>query len=174
MKNNMHKTKLISIFILLVISSTSLLAETVKVDLSKLGHGMLGVDIKGGPYYIIRRSVEETKLLIKKYGKNNLRSGNPNFMLIEATSPDSKCALLHVIKGNKEYSNHPVSLTGGFLDLCSCAWFDLTGRRISSNCPGSDINPAPHVFITDKVVLVGDTARHNKSLKSGTPQSGAP
>jgi hypothetical protein len=138
------------------ISFTQSSVAEEQIDLSKLGHGMMGIDIQGGPYYIIRRSDEEQKILVNRYGETNLRSGNKNFMLIKAVSPDSECALLHVIKGNKEYANHPVSKTGGFLDLCSCAWFDLTGRRQSKECPGSDIEIAPHNFLHDEVVVIGE------------------
>jgi hypothetical protein len=126
-----------------------------RIDLGKLGHGMMGIDVPGGPYYIIRRSNEEQEMLVKKYGQENLRSGHKNFILIKAKSPDSECALLHVVKGNKEYAHHPISSTGGFLDLCSCAWFDLTGRRQSTSCPGKDVEIAPHKFLHDEVVIVG-------------------
>ncbi|WP_347333029.1 hypothetical protein [Marinimicrobium locisalis] len=125
-------------------------------DLSRLSHGMMGVDIPSGPYYIIRRSIEEQEILVKKYGQKNLRSGHKDFMLIKAVSPDSDCALAHVEKGNSEYAHHPIYEIGGFLDLCSCAWFDLTGRRQSESCPGSDLEIAPHQFLHDEVVVIGE------------------
>jgi len=131
-------------------------AAEEQIDLSRLGHGMMGLDIPGGPYYIIRRSIEEQEIIIKKYGPTDLRSEHRNFILIKAMSPDSDCALLHVVKGNEEYSHHPVSKTGGFVDLCSCAWFDLTGRRQSESCPGSDVEIAPHKFLHDEVVIIGE------------------
>src|SRR5690554_3773911 len=114
------------------------------------------VDIPGSHYYIVRRSTEKQKILIKRYGPTNLRSGHKNFMLIKAVSPDSDCALAYVSKGNCEYAHHPIYKIGGFLDLCSCAWFDLTGRRQSEDCPGSDVEIAPHQFLHDEVVVIGE------------------
>ncbi|MET0014795.1 MAG: hypothetical protein ABW088_14185 [Sedimenticola sp.] len=143
------------IMLLAGISISLASGASVRVDLNKLGHGMMGINVPGGPYYIIRRSDEEQKILINKYGEENLRSGHNNFILIKAVSPDSECALLHVVKGSKEYEHHPISSTGGFLDLCSCAWFDLTGRRQSKNCHGKDVEIAPHRFLYDEVVIVG-------------------
>ena len=149
----------ISTFLLLAIASLTATAKEPTaietIDLSKLGHQMMGVDIPGGPYYIIRRSKEEQLILIAKYGEGNLRSGHNNFILIEPRSPDSGCAVLHVIKGNTEWDHHPVYKQGGFVDLCSCAWFDLTGRRQSRECTGVDLNIAPHKFINDETVILG-------------------
>ncbi|BFM22088.1 hypothetical protein [Gilvimarinus japonicus] len=153
--NDMNGIKLLAALCILFAISANLSAETIEIDLSKLEHGVLGLDIEGGPYYIIRRSAEEKSILIREYGEQHLRSGHSDFMLIQAVSPDSTCALLHVKKGTKKYSNHPVSLSGGFLDLCSCAWFDLTGRRKSENCSGPNITPAPHSFLQNEVVRVG-------------------
>lgn len=128
----------------------------IQVDLSKLSHGtMMGIDIPGGPYYIVRRSAEEQKILINRYGQDNLRSGHTNFMLIKAESPDSDCFLSHVAKGDNEYARHPIQRIGGFMDPCSCAWFDLTGRRQSECCSESDLEVAPHKFLHDEVVVIG-------------------
>lgn len=142
-------------FLVGMLTSTPCNAE-MQIDLSVLDHGMMGIDIPGGPYYIIRRSVEEQELLVDEYGEENLRSEHKSFVLIKAVSPDSDCALLHVVKGSEEYIHHPISKTGGFLDLCSCAWFDLTGRRQSKKFPGSDLEIAPHEFLHDEVVVIGE------------------
>ena len=150
-----QKMKITSISLVLYFFSFSLYGAE-QIDLSKLGHGMMGVDIPGGPYYIVRRSAEEQAILINKYGKDNLRSKHANFMLIEARSPDSECALLHVTKGNQEWLHHPIYDTGGFVDLCTCAWFDLTGRRQSKECQGNDVQEAPHYFLKDEIVILGE------------------
>ena len=142
--------------LLAVMPFTHLCSAEQKIDLNRLGHGMMGIDVPGGPYYIVRRSSEEQEILVRRHGQENLRSGHQSFMLIKAVSPDSDCALLHVVKGNIEYAHHPISKTGGFLDLCSCAWFDLAGRRQSESCPGSDVEIAPHYFLHDEVVVIGE------------------
>lgn len=130
--------------------------ETIEVNLAKLDEGsFIGVDIEGGPYYIVKRSPEELELLTSTYGENNLRSEKNKFVVVEATSPDSGCAVVYIPKGSKKLCGHPVSEVGGFVDMCSCAWFDLTGRRKSYECPGKDMEIAPHKFLDDTVVVVG-------------------
>jgi hypothetical protein len=153
----------------LILSSLNCFAQNSgndeEIDLSKLENGMMGVNILGGPYYIIRRTPEETNLLIKKYGVGNLRSGNKDFILIKAKSPDSDCNVAYVAKGDQEWVNHPIYREGGFVDVCSCSWFDLSGRRRSQKCPGSDLEIAPHKFLHGDVVLIGPEVGHNNSPK---------
>ena len=153
MKRELERTKALLFFLGIFFGSP--LDASEQIDLANLGHAMLGVETKEGVYYIVRRSEDEQRLLLEKYGAGALRSGHKNFMLIPAISPDSDCALLHVIKDDPEFSNHPISQVGGFLDQCSCAWFDLTGRRQSDGGSGDNLDIAPHRFLEKEVVIIG-------------------
>lgn len=141
----------------------------VKYNLSKVEPGgMVTVEWRGQPVYILRRtpevleSIKQSEEIVSdptserpqqpEYAKNQFRSIKDEFLIIVGVCTHLGCA--------PKFRPEPHSVTanwlGGFFCPCHGSKFDLAGRVFKGVPAPSNLVVPPHKYLSDSVVLIGE------------------
>lgn len=142
----------------------------VEIDISKLQPGeKMIAKWRGKPVWIMRRTKEQTdslKAMDAKvadpgseasdqpaYAKNEMRSRNPEFLVVEGLCTHLGCSPSYIPKGAAEAPD--AEWSGGFLCPCHGSKFDLAGRVFSSMPAPTNLPVPPHQYLSDTRLLIG-------------------
>nr|CAP47591.1 putative integron gene cassette protein [uncultured bacterium] len=154
----MKRIQSLAALVTIAISAASLAGSTqVEVDLSHMEPEQLYVvDTKGGPYHIAMRSEEQVRVLRERYGAGGLRSKDERFFLVRAVGPTTGCVLGYVVPSDKRWRDRVPESFVGFVDVCSCAEYDLTERLVAPNCSAPlELEVPPHEYLEEFRIMVG-------------------
>jgi ubiquinol-cytochrome c reductase iron-sulfur subunit len=142
----------------------------VEVDISKLQPGeRMVAKWRGKPIWIMRRTPEQVESLKAmdakvadpgsekseqpEYAKNEGRSRNPEFLVVEGLCTHLGCSPSYIAKGAPEAPD--ADWAGGFLCPCHGSKFDLAGRVFSSMPAPTNLPVPPHQYLTDTRLRIG-------------------
>ena len=142
----------------------------VKVDISKLElGGLLRVEWRGKPVYIVRRSAQALNTLSRvtpelhdpdsnesdqpAYAKNATRSRDPELLVLLGVCTHLGCAPeFRPEVGSPGIDKELV----GFLCACHGSMFDISGRVFKAMPAAANLEIPPYRSLTDGWLLIGD------------------
>ena len=142
-------------------------SASISIDLNKkLTRGvLLKVSVHNSPVFIVYRRPNEIDVLRKQYAKvkapvpgcekcaPSLRSISPDYLVVWGNSPSSKCALTYASSTAKDWAGHAVSGRGGFVDQCSGAEYDLSGRKLMGPKTAPKELEIPHHILREGIIV---------------------
>lgn len=156
--------------LLVSFSTTSAQADggSVRVDTKYVPEGMLAaVDVNGLPVFVLHRRQIEIDNLRSMYDESDaaavdcarcdpvLRSVSADYLVVWGYSPDSGCELTYVSStATNEWEGYSIQGLGGFVDKCSGAEYDLSGRKLSGRNEGPNRLTIPRHTITNGVIVI--------------------
>jgi len=141
----------------------------VKYNLSKVEPGgMVTVEWRGQPVYILRRTPEVLESIVAseellsdpsserpqqpEYAKNEYRSIKDEYLILVGVCTHLGCA--------PKFRPEPNTVTpdwkGGFFCPCHGSKFDLAGRVYKGVPAPANLVVPPHQYLSDTVVLIGE------------------
>jgi len=149
------------------------LGASIKVNLSKLEPGsIIKVIYRGKPIWVLRRTEQmiseldnensslrdpESDLSIQPdFAKNQFRSKNPEYFVVEGVCTHLGCAPI------EKFAIAPADMgpdwKGGFYCPCHGSKFDLSGRVYAGVPAPSNLRVPAHQFVDGTTLLVGENS----------------
>ncbi|HSC94875.1 MAG TPA: ubiquinol-cytochrome c reductase iron-sulfur subunit [Burkholderiales bacterium] len=145
----------------------------VEADIGSLAPGeMMRVEWRGKPVWIVRRTPEmlesvkqndgkvadpkseRNRELTPDYARNEMRSINPEFLVVVGICTHLGCSPVDKFKAQAE--PFEADWKGGFYCPCHGSLFDLAGR-VYKNKPAPDNLPVPpHTYLSESRILIGE------------------
>ena len=142
----------------------------VKVDISKLEMGgMLRVEWRGKPVYIVRRSAQALDTLSRvtgelfdpdsdksdqpAYAKNSTRSRDPELLVLLGVCTHLGCAPEFMPEVGSPGADKELV---GFLCACHGSMFDISGRVFKAMPAAANLEVPPYRSISGDWLLIGD------------------
>lgn len=140
----------------------------VELDLAKLEPGQMATTVwRRSPIYVVRRTPDMVQRiaghddLLKDadsrysdqpaYAKNELRSRNPEYLVLVATCTHLGCLPKQRFAKGELYPSWP----GGFFCPCHGSRFDLAGRVFDGSPASVNLRVPPYSFPNPRTLLVG-------------------
>jgi ubiquinol-cytochrome c reductase iron-sulfur subunit len=138
----------------------------VKADISKLQPGQqIIIKWRGKPVWVVRRDAKALATLSNlaselrdaesedsiqpEYARNEHRSINPEYLIIEGICTHLGCSPTYVPTISADFQ-------GGFFCPCHGSKFDFAGRVYSGVPAPTNLTVPPHYFINDGLILIGE------------------
>ena len=142
----------------------------VEVDLTRIAAGELAViEWRGKPVWVIHRTKEmleslkaATPRLVDPesksskqpdYAKNDVRSENPEWMVMEGVCTHLGCS--PQLRPAEAKAEMGADWVGGFYCPCHGSKFDLAGRVFAGVPAPANLRVPPYRFVNDSTILIG-------------------